>query len=233
MWAVNLLQNLARYVVSSGNWFEPGDHMNADGPIRQGYATGVTALACAEDPELAAIATPHGRVQFLQVVGLTGDEYEAARRWNTGGVLGLLAERHPLLMTDQDRSSITEDPVARAAISTGRSREGSSTGLLMVAGFGWAYEERAVRLRFEAVTAATVAQAVGDRLPYGRALVLVGDGMRAVLHNGEVYAVRRTGPDVLEIGLPAEAVAALPDAFVPGARAVPGTQGLIIEVAGE
>jgi hypothetical protein len=105
IWAANLLQNLARYVFSSGNWFSPGDHMNTNGPIRQDYPTDVTALAFVEDPELGTIATPHGRLQFLQVVGLTEAEYVAARQWDTRGVLGLLADRQPLLVTDPDRQS--------------------------------------------------------------------------------------------------------------------------------
>ncbi|MDQ3642655.1 MAG: suppressor of fused domain protein, partial [Actinomycetota bacterium] len=33
VWAANLLQNLARYVFTSRNWFEPGHHMTANGPI--------------------------------------------------------------------------------------------------------------------------------------------------------------------------------------------------------
>lgn len=230
LWAANLLQNLARYVVGSGNWFEPGHHMNANGPIRQDYPTEMTALAFAEDPELATIVTPYGRVQFLQVVGLTGGEYEAAGQWDTKALLSLIAARNPLLVTDLDRASLTDDPAARAAIDTGRARDGSSTGLLMVAGFGWSQEADTVRLRFKAVTADTVARAVRDRLPYGRDLVLLGDGISVVLRTAEVYTVRQTGPDVLELGLPAEAITALPDTLAPGAHAVAGTDRLLVEV---
>jgi hypothetical protein len=231
VWAANLLQNLARYVFSSGNWFEPGHHLNANGPIRQDYETQVTALAFAEDPELGTITTPHGRMQFLQVVGLTGDEYAAARQWDTDGVLSLLAERAPLLVTDLDRPSLTDDPAVRAAIEAGRARDGSSTGLLMVAGFEWTADGDTVRLRFTAVTTATVAQAVRDRLAHGRELLLDGNGTRVVLRSGEVFAVRRPGDGLLEVDLPTEAVAALPDALVPGTRTVPGTSHLVVEVA--
>ena len=45
-----------------------------------------------EDPELGAINTPNGKLQFLQLVGMTMDELTAARGWNTLGVLGELAE---------------------------------------------------------------------------------------------------------------------------------------------
>ncbi|MEH1167341.1 suppressor of fused domain protein [Micromonospora sp. CPCC 205539] len=123
MWAANMLQNLARYVYSSGNWFESGHHMDANGPIWQDYETAVTALAFVEDPELGTIPTPHGQMQFLQVVGLTGDEYEAVQQWTTEGVLGLLAERAPLLVTDLDRPSLTDDAAVRAVIEAGRAHD--------------------------------------------------------------------------------------------------------------
>ncbi|SBT39086.1 suppressor of fused domain protein [Micromonospora auratinigra] len=230
LWAASLLQNLARYVFSSGNWFEPGHHMNANGPICQDHPTGLTALAFAEDPELGTIDTPHGRVQFLQVVGLTGDEYAAARRWDTAGVLGLLAQRQPLLVTDLDRPSLTDDPAARAAIEAGRARDGSSTGLLMVAGFGWHVEADTVRLRFGEVTAGGVAQAVQDRLPHGRPLVLENEGARAVLRPAPAFAVRQPGDGLLEVDLPAAAVAALSGAFTVGTHPIVGTEHLVVEV---
>jgi suppressor of fused-like protein len=123
-WAAGLLQSLARYVFSSGNWFAPGHRMKTSGPLREGSA--LTALAFTEDPELDAIATPHGKVQFLQVVGLTSDEYQAVRDWNTEGVLTLLAEHAPLLVTDVDRRSIIEDPEIREVIERGKAEQARS-----------------------------------------------------------------------------------------------------------
>jgi suppressor of fused len=116
-WPAGLLQSLARYVFSSGNWFAPGHRMKVSGPLREGSS--LTALAFTEDPELGAIATPHGKLQFLQVVGLTDDEYQAVREWNAEGVLTLLAEQAPLLVIDPDRRSITEDPAVREVIARG------------------------------------------------------------------------------------------------------------------
>ncbi len=101
----------------------------------------------------------------------------------------------------------------------------------MVAGFDWTTEEDTIRLRFKDITTATVAQAVRDRLPHGRELLLDGDGTRVVLLPAEVYAVRQPGDGLLEVDLPAEAVAALPDALVPGTHPMPGTRHLIVEVS--
>jgi suppressor of fused len=230
MWAADLLQNLARYVFSSGNWFEPGHHMNANGPIRHDYDTSVTALAFALDPELGTIKTPNGRVRFLQVVGLTGDEYAAARAWDTDGVLSLLADRHPLLITDLDRPSLTDDLSARTAIDTGRARDGSSTGLLLLAGFDWSSEEDDIRLTVKHISAATLADAVRDRLPYGRPLLLDGGDRRALLTPAGRYAVRRPDDTLLEIDLPAPASDALIDAVTPGAYPLPATTTVIIEI---
>ncbi len=128
---------------------------------------------------------------------------------------------------------MTDDPAVRAAIEAGRARDGSSTGLLIVAGFGWTAEQDTIRLRFKNVTAATVAQAVRDRLSHGRHLMLEGDGTRAALHSAEVFAARQPADGLLEVDLPAEAVAALTDAFVLGTHAVPGTRHLIVEVVAD
>ena len=229
MWALNLLQNLARYVFSSGNWIAPGDHMDAGGPICGDHPTDLVALAFAADPELGVIGTPHGRVQFLQVVGLTAAEYEAARQWRTTGVLDLLAARLPLLVTDLDRASITDDPGVRAAIEAGREQDGSATGLLMVAGFGWTADGGSYRLSFAAATTRGVADGIRDRLPHGSDLILVGTDTRTVLKNADTFAVERKGENELEIRLPAAAVTALQAALVPGTRVVPGTT-VVIEV---
>jgi hypothetical protein len=231
MWAANLLQNLARYVFGSGNLIEPGDHMNAYGPIRQDYPTAFSALAFVEDPELGTIGTPHGRLRFLQVVGLTGDEYEAARRWSTEGVLGLLRDRQPLLITDLDRPSLTDDPAARAVIDAGQARDGSSTGQLLVAGFTATSQDAEVRLRFQAISTALVAEVIGARLPHGRDLILDGEDTRVVLRNGPSYAVHQPAEGLLELTLPPQAVVALADALVAGVHPVAGAAGLTVEVS--
>src|SRR5262245_20742602 len=76
MWAFNFLQNLARYVFTTGNVFEPGHHINLNGPIAVDRPeTLIRAATFADDPELGGIETPHGAVRFLQIVGITLDEY--------------------------------------------------------------------------------------------------------------------------------------------------------------
>ncbi|GIP31764.1 hypothetical protein J2TS4_09740 [Paenibacillus sp. J2TS4] len=86
-WALNLLQNMGRYVFNSGNVFRTGDYLDANGPICLDSDTQLTALAFVHDPELSTIDTPNGRVQFLQMIGITGDELESMQTWNAWGTL--------------------------------------------------------------------------------------------------------------------------------------------------
>ena len=81
-WPVNLLQNLARYVFSTGNGFGPGHHMSCNGPIALDTDTKLTALGFRVDPELGELDTPNGHMRFLQAVALTGDEMEAMMCWD-------------------------------------------------------------------------------------------------------------------------------------------------------
>ncbi|MDA8369145.1 MAG: suppressor of fused domain protein [Nocardiopsaceae bacterium] len=118
MWAAVLLQKLGRYVFDSGNRFEPGHTMKVGGPI-DGSDNGsvIRALAFAEDPELGQIATPHGRVRFLQVIGLSLDEYEAALGGRAHVLLRVLGSRIPLGTTDMRRRSLLEDPKIAASLA--------------------------------------------------------------------------------------------------------------------
>lgn len=106
-WAINLMQNLAKYVFKSGNWFDEYHFIPANGPIRLEYDTDITALVFVADPELGKIETPHGEVQFLQMVGITSTEYEQLKENpKTSEVEKLvkhLKRDNELLITDLDR----------------------------------------------------------------------------------------------------------------------------------
>jgi suppressor of fused len=99
-WALNLLQNLARYVFKSGNGFAVGHYFNCNGPIALGTTTELCAILFARDPELSEIVSTHGKAESLQVVGITLDEQLAIRCWNAEGFAELLGDELPLLCTD-------------------------------------------------------------------------------------------------------------------------------------
>lgn len=106
-WAMNLMQNLARYVFETGKWFEEFHFIPTNSPIRLDYDTNLTAIAFVLDPELGKIQTPHGEVQFLQMVGITTEEYELLKQnpklAETEKLLYQLKINNPLLITDLDR----------------------------------------------------------------------------------------------------------------------------------
>ncbi|NNH71231.1 suppressor of fused domain protein [Nocardia uniformis] len=107
MWPGDVLQNLSRYVCRSGKCLEPGDAIRVNGPIvanRQDSA--IRAVAVTADPELGTIATLNGTVRFLQVVGLTLDEFESAQGGDASALMERLVQYFPLYVTDIDRESL-------------------------------------------------------------------------------------------------------------------------------
>lgn len=107
IWAIEVMNNLARYVFSSGKWFEENHFIPANGPIRLNTDTKITGFVFALDPELGKIESPHGEVSFLQLVGITDAEVEHLKKNPTMGAVKELIENlkkdNPLLITDLDR----------------------------------------------------------------------------------------------------------------------------------
>ena len=109
-WAFLVLNQLAKYVNTSGNVLLPGERMDTKGAVTGHPAnaaappTGLTGLAFTEDPRLGRIETPNGPVTFVQVVGVT--EAERARMAESGNdaVLDGLRQGNPLLVTDPARA---------------------------------------------------------------------------------------------------------------------------------
>lgn len=127
-WPMNLVQNLARYVFSSGNVFAPGHHMPLNSPIALSEKTELVALFFAEDPELPTIDTPHGRLRFVQMVAATQDELEAVQGWNSDGMLRLMHAKNPRWITELSRGSYLKDAEFRARVDEGKRVDGSSCG---------------------------------------------------------------------------------------------------------
>ena len=107
LWAVQIMNNLARYVFKSGNWFEENHFVPAGGPIRIETDTEITGLIFTVDPELEKMYTPYGEITFLQMVGITQKEVDALGATPTlGQVEDLIAElkkNNPYLITDLNR----------------------------------------------------------------------------------------------------------------------------------
>jgi hypothetical protein len=189
MWAIGFLQNLARYVFKSGNVFEAGHYMDLNGPIALGHDTAIRSIVFAQDPELAPIDTPNGRVEFLQVIGLTLDEQAACKRWNTLGVLAEMASSLPLYATDLARVTLMADARIAAAVTAGSARDGSNTGFLFLEAVEWRRHKRLLRAaRYQVeIGAGQVGELqalLPARLPFGRRLLLVGHDARVEIVPG-------------------------------------------------
>lgn len=191
VWALNFLQNLARYVFQSGNVFRDGDWMTANGPIALGQATQICSMGFATDPELAKpLATPNGSVAFLQVVGLTLDEERAAKQWRTRNLLDVLAPHMPLWVTDLARGSLLANPAVKQQVEEGSRRDGSSSGFLFTDVLGLAQTKRLLRKPLTQITvgARQVDELVALlplRLPFGRTLRVAGHQWQLLLQPAE------------------------------------------------
>ena len=105
IWPSNFLQNIAKYVFKSGKGFDDYHYMSANGPIKVGYETEITAFVFFIDPEFGAIDTPHGNLKFLQLYGITSQEYNDIRekKYTAKELVEKHREANPLLITDLDR----------------------------------------------------------------------------------------------------------------------------------
>ena len=184
-WPVSLLQNLARYVFSSGNAFGPGHHMNANGPIALETDTQLTALGFLTDPELGELDTPNGHFMFLQVVGLTEDEMDAMMCWNGEKFLVELERQIPLCITDLSRLSMMENPSLRAAWQAGMNLDGSSTGFLYMDELEAKLENGHSALRLGAGHDQTLVRMLRARVGKGRTLFLQSRNQAVMLRPGK------------------------------------------------
>lgn len=77
LWAADSLNNLARYTYTAKKWFEPYQSIGGGSqPLRHGSQSLLTSYLVVPDTEVAAVETMHGKVEFLQLVGITEAEYE-------------------------------------------------------------------------------------------------------------------------------------------------------------
>ena len=174
-WPISLLQNLARYVFSSGNDFGPGHHMNANGPIALGTDTELTALGFKADQELGELDTPNGHFTFLQVVGLTSDEMDAMMCWDGDKFLTALEKQIPLCITDLSRTSMMNNPAFHMIWHGGVERDGSSTSFIYMDELGFQLENGHASLRLGAGHGETLSHMLRARVGKGRSLFLQGN----------------------------------------------------------
>lgn len=107
MWAINVMQNLARYVFDTEKYFDTYHFIPCNSPIRTETDTKIVGVAFVPDTQLDKIDTPHGEVIFLQMVGLTQEEldwlWQEPTRKRCEELVDLMRKDNPLLITDLTR----------------------------------------------------------------------------------------------------------------------------------
>lgn len=110
VWAMNMMSNLARYTFQSKSWFEPGEYIgNANDPqsINLGKPDSkITALLITSDTEVKGRDTIYGSLDFVQLVGITTDEFMKVKEDKelVPVLLEKLRADYPDLETDMDRT---------------------------------------------------------------------------------------------------------------------------------
>jgi hypothetical protein len=188
-WALNFLQNLGRYVFETGNRFGVGHTLPLNGPIEQGSPTLIHAVSFALDPQIPPIATPNGRIEFLQVVGLTMDELEAISSWNATAFLDLRSRDDPFLLTDLARTSWMADAKFAARVARRSKKEGSSCGWLALV-LECDTKNDPVQVRVQSIAVNSLKRRLLGRLPYGRELALNGKDATVVFKPGKQSRLR-------------------------------------------
>lgn len=107
-WMLNMFSNLARYTFTSKRFFEPFQYISSQGkPIREGSNSRLSGgLLIVQDTEMEGIDTVHGRLDFLQMVGITQPELDAivSDRENVFVLLENMRKDNPYLVTDLNRT---------------------------------------------------------------------------------------------------------------------------------
>lgn len=110
VWAMNMLGNLARYTFESERWFEPNQYVgSANNPtsIDLGHPEcKITSLLVMNDTEVKTRQTIYGELAFLQLVGITTDEFRkiSEDRKLVPVLLERLRADYPDLETDMERT---------------------------------------------------------------------------------------------------------------------------------
>ncbi len=106
LWAIDVLSNIARYTYRSEHYFEDGECIPGnDTSLHLGTDSLITALIVVNDTTVQTVESLHGKVEFLQLVGITESELNAIRKDinNIQVLLEKMKEDNPELVTDMNR----------------------------------------------------------------------------------------------------------------------------------
>ena len=103
-WPINLLQNIAKVTFSKGMTFKEYQTLSS-GPIRLEPTTEIKGIIFPLDPTLKKMETENGKVEFLQIFGLTTSEYQniIEKKTDRREFISEELNKNPLLITDVER----------------------------------------------------------------------------------------------------------------------------------
>lgn len=106
MWAIDMLSNLAKYTYTQNRFFEPLQFIVGNGSsLHIGTDSNITALLVVNDTEAQRLNTVHGKVEFMQLVGITQRELEILMddRRKAEVLVEEMRKDNPYLVTDMSR----------------------------------------------------------------------------------------------------------------------------------
>ena len=106
IWAINMFSNLARYTFKTKYYYDPEQCVPGNGTsIHTGTDSMITALITVADTSAEMQDTVHGKLGFVQFVGITESELNAIKNDinNIGVLIELMRKDNPELITDMDR----------------------------------------------------------------------------------------------------------------------------------
>lgn len=106
LWAIDMLSNLARYTYTQSKFFEPFQYIAGNGTsLHIGTESQITALITIPDTEAMPQDTIYGKMEFVQLVGITERELQAIRQdFNQIHVLyERMKQENPDFITDMKR----------------------------------------------------------------------------------------------------------------------------------
>lgn len=220
-WALEFLQNIARYVFESGNALKCGHYIDLNGPIALECETAIRAIVLAEDSEMETITTPYGSVSFLQIVGIALDELESIKAWSASSFLDLFREFSPRLITDLNRASMLDQESFRSQVIGGTLREGSSTQSLHIQSLRWVIKQlpsgnSTLEVTMGAIGVRDFKSVLPARIPFSRPLIIVSQNRLVEIEEADKFswAEEQDGElQILILRIPSEASLHLADAI--------------------
>lgn len=181
-WPINILQFLARYVFETGTRICAGDDIPLTDPIMPGSR--LNNLLTRKDEKYSTYNSPNGTIDFVQIVPVTQEEFDAAHNWKATEIINLMEEIDPnLMITDvsRDESIFELAPEIEILVKEETNSKGSDVGSYSVYCAWDVIDQRnhesgevleLYRLKLSPKAAVTLQRAISSRFRHGRHLTL-------------------------------------------------------------